>query len=161
METFSFHREAEYSAGDDLGSAIDFWGIGELPAHHDHKILPHLIKMLTSNNNFPGSAQEREFLLFSPSQTSGEEGAAVNTHGRRNFFSKITLLDSFFFFFSSPLEYSSIQHPHARLQSSIYFCAPFSGLLCSEMKPKSAQSTIKVWRKNKMLTCLLEGGKKP
>lgn len=54
METFSFHREAEYSAGDDLGSAIDFWGIGELPAHHDHKILPHLIKMLTSNNNFPG-----------------------------------------------------------------------------------------------------------
>lgn len=54
METFSFRRGAEYSAGDDLGSAIDFWGIGELPAHHDHKILPHLIKMLTSNNNFPG-----------------------------------------------------------------------------------------------------------
>lgn len=130
---------------DDLRSAIDFWCLGEFPSHHDHKILPHLIKMFTSRNNFTptflGSTDEQEFLLSPTLQTSMDGSAPVNTHKR--FFPTNTSADYFIFLLSC-----KFQHPSPDCKALFTSVRHFGGL-CSKRKPKSAQSTIKVLRKVK------------
>lgn len=141
---------------DDLRSAIDFWCLGEFPSHHDHKILPHLIKMFTSRNNFTptflGSTDEQEFLLSPTLQTSMDGSAPVNTHKR--FFPTNTSADYFIFLLSC-----EFQHPSPDCKALFTSVRHFWGFMFKE-ETKICSIDNKSVEKSKMLTCLL-GGEKP